>query len=403
MRRFLKGLVGAALALAAGPVVAQTNGQVRIGILTDLSGPYADAAGQGSTVMAELALEDLGGKVLGKPVAILSADHQNKADVATTTARQWLDVDHVSAIFDTPNSGVMLAVQEIVRTKGGLLFSSGGGASSFTGALCSPYGFQWTYDTFALANGAGRELARQGLKRWFLLQVDNAFGEAASADLNKVVTAAGGEIIGRVKAPLNTPDFSSFLLKAQSSGAQVVALLNAGHDTSNSLKQANEFGLAKAGQRLFGVIFFEADALAVGLENAQGLLTTSPFYWAQSPQAEAVSRRFMARMGRSPSWVQIGVYSAVLHYLKAVEAAGTLDRDTVAAKLRAMPVDDAYVSAGSVRSDGRMMHEMLLTQVRSPDEMKATPKGRFDVFKVISRIPAEEAARPLDGSCPLAK
>ena len=403
MKRAWCGLMAAALALAGLPAAAQTGGPVKLGVLTDLSGPYADAAGQGSALMAELALEDFGGQLFGKPVAIVSADHQNKTDVGTSIARQWLDVEGVNAIFDTPNSGVMLAVQEVVRQKGGLLFTSGGGASSFTGALCSPYGFQWTYDTFALANGAGRELARQGLKRWYLLQVDYAFGEAAASDLDKVVTAAGGQVVGRVKTPLNTPDFSSFLLQAQSSGAQVVALLNAGKDTSNSVKQANEFGLTKAGQRLFGVIFFEADALAVGLENAQGLLTTSPFYWAQSAPAEAVSRRFMAKMGRAPSWVQIGVYSAVLNYLKAAQATGTTDRDAVAKTIRSMPIDDAFVTGGKVRADGRMLHEMLLTQVKSPDDMKATTKGPQDVFKIIGTIPAAEAARPLDGSCPSAK
>lgn len=391
------------LALAANAASAGQNGEVRIGVLTDRSGPYADASGQGSTVMAELAVEDFGGQLFGKPIAIVSADHQNKTDVGTSIARQWLDVDKVDAIFDTPNSGVMLAIQEVVRTKGGLLFASGGGASSFSGALCSPYGFQWTYDTFALANGAGRELVREGQKSWFLVQVDYAFGEASAADLEKVVSSAGGKVVGRVKTPLNTPDFSSFLLQAQSSGAQVVALLNAGKDTTNSIKQANEFGLPKAGQRLFGMIFFETDALAVGLESSQGLLTTSPFYWAQSPQAEAVSRRFIAKVGRAPTWVQIGVYSSVLQYLKATRAAASLDRDAIVAKLRAMPVDDAYVTGGRVRSDGRMMHEMLLTQVKSPDEAKLSAKGPWDVFKIVSTIRAEDAARPLDGSCATSK
>ena len=401
MRRSLVA-VGAALLFFLGSSAAHAgpDGGVRIAVLTDMSGPYADAAGQGSVVMAELAVEDFGGRLFDRSITAVSADHQNRADVGSSIARQWLDVDKVDAIFDVPNSSVMLAVQDIVRGKSGLLLVSGGGSSSFTGAACSPYGFQWTYDTFALANGAARDLVRQGQDSWFLVQVDYAFGEASAKDLTTVLSASGGKAVGQVKTPLNTADFSSFLLQAQASGAKVVALLNAGKDTTNSIKQANEFNLPARGQRLFGIIFFEADALGVGLEYSQGLLMTSPFYWAQAPEAEAVSRRFMAKLGRPPTWVQIGVYSSVLQYLKATRAAGSLDRDAIAAKLRAMPVDDAYVTGGSVRADGRLMHDMLLTQVKSPDEARAGSKGPWDVLKVLSRIPAAETARPLDGSCP---
>ena len=397
--------IGAALLLClmSDAASAGPDGGVKIAVLTDMSGPYADAAGRGSVVMAELAAEDFGGQLFDKPISIISADHQNRADVGSSIARQWLDVDKVDAIFDVPNSGVMLAVQEIVRGKSGLLFVSGGGSSTFTGSACSPYGFQWTYDTYALANGAGRELARQGQDTWFLVQVDYAFGEAAAADLRNVLSAAGGKVVGQVKTPLNTADFSSFLLQAQASGAKVVAFLNAGKDTTNSIKQANEFNLSAGGQRLFGMIFFEADARGIGLDNAKGLLTTSPFYWAQTPEAEAVSQRFTAKLGRPPTWIQSGVYSSVLHYLKATQAAGTLDRDAIAAKLRAISVDDAYVAGGTVRADGRMMHDMLLTQVKSPDEMKSSSRGDWDVFKVLSKIPAVEAAHPMDGSCPSTK
>ncbi|GGC92172.1 ABC transporter substrate-binding protein [Chelatococcus reniformis] len=404
MRAFIRqsmlrsAMVGAAMA-AALVAARAADDTVKLGVLNDRSGPYADASGQGSVIMAELAVADFGGKALGKPIEIVAGDHQNKTDVGASIASKWLDTEGVDVILDVPNSAVLLALQELVRNKAGLLMASGGGASTFSGKFCSPYGFQWSYDTYALANGAGRALARQGLKSWYLLQVDYAFGEAMAGDLDKVVGAAGGQIIGRVKTPLNTADFSSFLLQAQGSKAQVVALLNAGNDTINSVKQANEFGLPQGGQRLFGVIFFELDAKAVGLKNAQGLTTTSPFYWAQSPEAEAVSRRFMAKTGKAPTWVQIGVYSAALQYLKAVAAAGTTERDAVAAKLRELPVDDAFVKGGKVRADGRMEHDMLLTEVKSP----ADSKSEWDVFKVLEVIPGKDAVRPLDGSCPLVK
>jgi len=381
----------------AGMAAAQ-DGAIRIGVLNDQSGPYADASGEGSALMARFALEDFGGSVMGRQVEILSADHRNSADVASTQARRWLDVDGVQAIFDVPNSGVLLALQEIVRERGGILMASGGGTSAFTAAACSPYGFQWTYDTFALANGAVRALAREGLDSWFLLQVDYAFGEAAAADIETVLNDTGGQILGRVRTPLNTADFSSFLLQAQASGAQAIAFLNAGADTLNSIKQANEFGIPQAGQQLVGLIFFETDALGVGIDVTQGLTVTAPFYWNQSDEARAVSERFFEQMGRMPSYVQIGVYSSVMHYLRALEEAGTTDRDAVADAIRALDVNDAFVVDGTVRADGRMLHTMLLGQVRTPAEMEG--QHDWDIYNILAEIPAEESARPFPvGEC----
>ena len=395
-----KHLLASAVALftaAAGMAMAQ-DGPIRIGVLNDQSGPYADASGEGSVVMARLALEDFGGSVMGRPVEILSADHRNSADVGSTQTRRWLDVDGVDAIFDVPNSGVLLALQEVVRERGGILMASGGGTSAFTAAACSPYGFQWTYDTFALANGAVRALAREGLDSWFLLQVDYAFGEAAAADIETVLNDTGGQILGRVRTPLNTADFSSFLLQAQASGAQAIALLNAGADTLNSIKQANEFGIPQSGQQLVGLIFFETDALGVGIDVTQGLSVTVPFYWNQSDEARAVSERFYEQIGRMPSYVQIGVYSSVMHYLRALEHAGTTDRDAVADAIRELDVNDAFVVDGTVRADGRMLHTMLLGQVRTPAEMEG--QHNWDIYNILAEIPAEESARPLPvGEC----
>ncbi len=390
-----------ALSIMAGAVSAEPDTTVKIGILNDQSGPYADGSGQGSVAMARLAIEDFGGEAFGHPVSVVVGDHQNKADIGALIVRHWIDVDKVNAVFDVPNAGVALAVQQVVRDRGGLFFTSGGGDPSFSGRLCSPYGFQWTFDTVGLANVAGGALARAGYRSWFLVQLDSTFGAAMSASLDKVVSAAGGRVVGRVRTPLNTADFSSPLLQAQASQAQLVALINAGADTINSVKQANEFGLPKGGQLLYTVILNEADAISIGLDDAKGLTTASPFYWAQSPSAEAVSRRFMKQTGRAPTWEQIGVYSAVLDYLRAAKAAGTLDRDAVAAKVHEMPVNDAYVTDGKVRITGRMLHETLLTRVKSPSEVSAGGKGPWDVFQIVSRVEGDQTAAPIDPSCPL--
>jgi branched-chain amino acid transport system substrate-binding protein len=389
----------AGLALAA-PAMAGADGAVKIGILNDRSGPYSDATGEGAVVAARMAVEDFGGKALGKPVEVVSADHQNKADIGSSTVNRWLDVEGVDAIFDVPNSGVLLALQEIVRNKDGILVSSGGGVSKFTGEACSPYGFQWSYDTYSVANALGRATVAEGGDNWFLVQVDYAFGEALAGDLTKAITEAGGKIAGSVKHPLNTPDFSSYLLQAQGSGANTVALINAGGDTVNALKQAKEFGLADSGQKMVAMLFFNTDVLAIGADDLKGLTAINGYEASLNAETQAFGERFAKLHGTWPTSLQIGVYSAVNHYLKAVEAAGTDARDQVAAKMREMPVEDLFVKDGKVRADGLMIHDMLLTEVKPSSESKT----RGDVFKVVRAIPGDEAFRPLDkGGCPLVK
>jgi branched-chain amino acid transport system substrate-binding protein len=396
-RKSLAGLIASiAIAISPLPVQAGPDG-ITVGVLNDQSGPYADTTGQGSVVAAQMAIEDFGGSVLGKPIKLLSADHLEKVDVGTAIARKWLDVDKVDLIVDVPNSGILLAVQEIVRNKSGILIAAGGGTSRLTDDACSPYGFMWVYDSYALANSMGRAVTKSGGKSWFFLPVDYAWGEALSTDLTAAVKASGGTVVGSVKTPLNTADFSSFLLQAQASKADVVALLNAGHDTINSVKQANEFGLTQS-QRLATGLFYLNDAHAVGLQLAQGLIVSDGYYWDRTPETRAWAERFQKRMGKMPSSPHMGVYSAVLHYLKSVAAAGTDDRDAIAARIRELPVKDAMVPDGRVRADGTMLHDILLLQVKKPEESK----GEWDLFNVLSATPGADAFRPLEQSkCPL--
>ncbi|GGC77379.1 ABC transporter substrate-binding protein [Chelatococcus reniformis] len=398
------GMAAAALGLAllhgGGTAVAGPDG-ITIGVLNDQSGPYADITGQGSVIAARMAVEDFGGRVLGKPVKLIFADHQQKPDVANTIARKWLDADKVDLIVDVPNSGILLAVQEIVRNTSGILIAAGGGTSRFTSEACSPYGFMWVYDSYALANSMGRAVTAQGGKSWFFLPVDYAWGEALSADLSAAVQASGGTVTGSVKTPLNTADYSSFLLRAQASKADVVALLNAGADTINSVKQANEFGIVSGGQRLATGLFYLNDARSVGLDTAQGLLVADGYYWDQTSETRAWAERFQKRHnGRMPSSIQMGVYSAVLHYLKSVAAAGSDNRDDIARKIRELPVRDAIVPDGRVREDGIMLHDILLLQVKTPAEST----GEWDLFKIVKTTPGSQAFRPLEQSkCPMIK
>lgn len=386
----------AAIAMSAMPVEAGPD-QITIGVLNDQSGPYADTTGKGSVIAAQMAIDDFGGTVLGKPVKLLSSDHQNKVDIATATSRKWLDVDKVDLIVDVPNSGILLALQEIVRNKSGILIAAGGGTSRFTAEACSPYGFMWVYDSYALANSMGRAVTQSGGKSWFFLPVDYAWGEQLSVDLTAAITASGGKVVGSVKTPLNTSDFSSFLLQAQASKADVVALLNAGQDTITSVKQANEFGIPQT-QRLATGLFYLTDAHAVGLQLAQGLIVSDGYYWDRTPETRAWAEQFKKRHNKMPSSPQMGVYSAVLHYLKSVAAAGTDDRNVVADKIRELPVRDPMVPDGRVRVDGTMLHDILLLQVKKPSESK----GEWDLFNVLSATPGEIAFRPIDRSpCPL--
>jgi branched-chain amino acid transport system substrate-binding protein len=390
--------------LALGPVAALaqiSDGVIRIGVLNDQSSLYADLAGQGSVVAARMAVEDFGAEKKGMKVEIVSADHQNKADVGSAIARQWYDVDKVDAIVDVPNSGVALAVNQITRDKGKALLVSGAATADLTGKACSPNTIHWTYDTWALANGTGNAIVKTGGDTWFFITADYAFGHALERDVEAVVLKNGGKVLGKVRHPLNTADFSSFLLQAQSSKAKIVGLANAGGDTTNSIKQAAEFGIVKGGQSLAGLLVFITDVHGLGLPTAQGLIFTETFYWDQNDKTRAFGKRFAERdKGIHPTMIHAGVYSAVTHYLKAVEALKSDDGTKVIAKMKEMPTDDPLFGKGTVRADGRKIHPAYLVEVKKPAESKAP----WDYYKIRATIPADQAFRPLDqGECPLVK
>ena len=394
MNHLLACLVLSVLAMAAQ---AET-GTIKLGVLTDLSGPYADGTGQGSVEAASMAVEDAGGEALGKPIEILSADHQNKADVGSAIARRWYEAEGVDAIIDVPNTAVALAVQELTRQNDKVFLMSGPASTVLTGKSCSPNGIMWTYDTYALAHGTGQAVVREGGDSWFFLAADYSFGQSVVKDTSEVVKANGGKVLGDVRHPLGTADFSSFLLQAQGSGAKVVALANAGADTINAIKQAHEFGLT---QKLAGMLIFVTDVHALGLETAKGLLLTDAWYWDMDEPSRAFARRWSQRMGgKMPTYIQAGVYSAVRHYLKAMQAAKTEDAKTVIAKMKSMPIDDFFAHNGKIREDGRMVHDLYLIQVKSPAESK----GPWDYYKVLRTIPGDEAFLPLSASeCPLVR
>ncbi|HUN50546.1 MAG TPA: ABC transporter substrate-binding protein, partial [Candidatus Sulfotelmatobacter sp.] len=361
----------------------------------------ADITGRGSVLAAQMAAEDMGGSILGKPIQIIDADTQNKPDVASSIAREWIDSKQVDVIADGAASSTSLAIQKIVLEKKRIFLASGPASSDLTSKDCSPYGFQWTYDTYALAKGAGAAMVKQGGDSWFFITADYNFGWALEADTSAFVKAAGGTVVGKVRAPLNTQDFSSFLLQAQASKAKVVGLANAGTDFSNALKQAAEFGIVSGGQRIAGLLVQITDINSLGLKTAQGLVFVDPFYWDRDDISRAFGKRFMAKFGgKAPSAVQAGTYSAVLSYLKSVKAAGTDNADKVRAELLKTHFNDPMMRNGWVREDGRVMHEMLLVQVKSPAESKYP----WDYEKVLTVIPANEAWRPLnEGACPYVK
>jgi branched-chain amino acid transport system substrate-binding protein len=397
-------LAAAALcALATGTAQAEmSGGTVKIGVLNDMSGLYADLAGQGSVIAAQMALEEFGGSVNGTKVEIVSADHQNKPDIGSNVARQWFDVDGVDVIVDVPTSSVALAVNDIAKEKNKVFLVSGAAASDLTGPKCSPNTIHWTYDTWALANGTGKAVVQTGGDTWFFLTADYAFGQALERDTTAVVEANGGKVLGSVKHPLNNADFSSFLLQAQSSGAKVIGLANAGGDTTNSIKQAAEFGIVQGGQSLAGLLVFLTDVHALGLQTAQGLTLTEAFYWDANDETRKFAAEFAKRnRGIHPTMVHAGVYSSVLHYLKALKELGAdADGAKVVAKMKEMPTEDRLFGKGQVRVDGRHIHPMYLFEVKKPEESK----GPWDYYKLRATIPAEEAFRPLDqGNCPLAK
>ena len=391
-----------ALFLLAGTAQAQiSDGVVKIGVLNDQSGTYADLAGPGSVVAARMAVEDFGAAKKGMKVEILAADHQNKPDVGSQIARQWFDVDKVDLIMDVPTSSVVLAVNQIAREKNKALIVSTGATSDLTGKACSPNAIHWTYDTWALANGTGSAIVKTGGDTWFFLTADYAFGHALERDTEAVVVKNGGKVLGKVRHPFPTADFSSFLLQAQASKAKIIGLANAGADTTNAIKQGAEFGIGKGGQQFAGLLVFLTDVHALGLEKAQGLLLTEAFYWDLNDQTRAWSKRFAERhRGAMPTMAQAGVYSAVLHYLKAVEALKSDDGPKVVAKMKELPTDDPVFGKGMVRADGRKIHPMYLFEVKKPSESK----GAWDYYKVRATIPANQAFRPMDqGDCPLVK
>ncbi len=377
---------------------------VKIGSLSDQSSLYADVGGPGSTLAAQMAVEDSGLTKKGWTVDVVSGDHQNKPDIGAGIARKWFDEDKVDVIVDVPNSGVGLAVAAVAREKNGAYLNSGAASSDLTGKACTPNTIHWTYDTYALANGTGKAVVKAGGDSWYFLTADYAFGHALQRDTSAVVEANGGKVVGSVNVPLNTPDFSSFLLQAQSSKAKIIGLANAGGDTTNSIKQAHEFGIVAGGQKLAALLLFITDVNSLGLDVAQGLELTSAFYWDMNDGTRAFSKRFAERMKNHamPTMVQAGVYSSVIHYLKALEAFGGNPHDgaKVIAKMKEMPTDDPLFGKGAIRADGRKIHPVYLFEVKSPAESKYP----WDYFKLVATIPADEAFRPLAQSeCPLIK
>ncbi len=388
----------AAALFALSPAFAADPKPLRIGVLNDQSGIYADMAGPGSVIAAKMAVEDFGGSVLGRPIEIIAGDHQNKPDVGSAIVTRWIDEDGVDVIADIPTSSVLLAVQEIGRTKNKLVLASTGGSSDFTGKACAPTGIHWTYDTYALAAGTGASLAKDG--PWFFITADYAFGTALERDTAKAVEKGGGKVVGSVKHPQGTADFSSFLLQGQGSGAKLIAFANAGSDTVNAIKQANDFGIPQSGIKLAGLHLHITDIHAIGLPTAQGLILTQGFYWDLNDETRTWSKRFYEKHKAMPTMGQAGTYSAILHYLKAVKAAGTTDTATVATQMKATPVDDFFSHGGRIREDGRMVHDLYLLQVKTPAEQKYP----WDYLKLIRTIPGDEAFRPLaEGGCPLVR
>ncbi len=390
-----------ALALSAGQAQAQySDNKIRIGVLTDLSGTYSDLAGRGSVEAARMAVEDFGGKVNGVPIEIVSADHQNKPDIASAIARKWYDTEGVDAIFDLVTTAAAVAVREVSRDKGRIDVNSGAGSTILTNEKCSATGFHWTYDTYALANGTGTAVVKQGGDSWFFLTADYAFGQNLQAQTERVVKANGGKVLGAVRHPFPNADFSSFLLQAQASGAKIIGLANAGADTINAIKQAKEFGITQS-QQLAGLLVFLSDVHSLGLDTAQGMLLTTGFYWNMDDDSRAFAKRFGARMnGTMPTMVHAGVYSSVLHYLKAVQAAKTDDGIKVADQMRQIPIHDFFAHNGHLRPDGRMVHDMYLAQVKKPSDST----GPWDYYTILRTIPGDEAYQPLaDSTCPLVK
>ncbi len=395
IKRFL--LSAACFALSAAPALAQTT--IKAGVLNDMSGVYSDIGGKGSVVAAQLAVEDFAALDKDVRVEILSADHQNKPDIGAGIARQWYDRDGVDVILDVPTSSVALAVSQITREKNRIFIDSGAGSTDLTGSQCSPNTIHWTYDTYALANGTGSAMVKRGGDTWFFLTADYAFGQSLQTETAAVVTRNGGKVVGSAKVPFPASDFSSFLLQAQGSGAKVIGLANAGGDTINAVKQANEFGITQGGQKLAALLFYVLDAKALGLSVAQGLVLTEAFYWDLNDGTRSFSERFAKRAnGNMPTMNQAGVYAGLMHYLKAVAATKSKDAKTVMDWMKANPTDDPLFGKGTIRADGRKIHDMYLFEVKKPSESK----GPWDLYNKLATIPGEQAFKPMNqGGCPL--
>ncbi|HZJ65769.1 MAG TPA: ABC transporter substrate-binding protein [Kofleriaceae bacterium] len=384
---------------AAAPAAGASNKLV-IGVMSDMSGLYADLGGKGSVIAAQMAAEEVGNTVAGMPIEIISADHQNKADIGSNIAREWYDTKNVDVIVDVPTSSVALAVAPITKDKNKVFLVNGAAASDLTGEKCTPNTVHWAYDTWALANAAGREIVKNGGDTWFFMTVDYAFGTALERDTRAAIEASGGKVLGAVKHPLNTPDFSSFLLQAQNSKAKIVALANAGGDTINSIKQASEFGITAKGQQMAGLLVFIADINALGLPVAKGLILSESFYWDRDDNTRAWSKKFAAKLdGKMPTMIHAGVYTSLLHYFKAVnELKSAKDGKAVVDKMKATPTDDTLFGKGTIDPNGRKRHAMYVYQVKTPEESKA----KWDYYKLIREVPADQAFRkPADSGCPL--
>ena len=400
MRRavYFAVIVATSLCLQATYGHAQLSKEgVKIGVLADMSGLYSDLSGIGSVVAAQMAAEDFGGTVLGKKIEIISANHQNKPDIGANIARNWIDRQGVDAIVDVPVSSIALAVQQITKEKNRVLLISSSGSSDLTGKACSPVSVHWTYDTYALAQTAGKAIIEQGGDTWFFVTADYAFGHALERDTAAIVNAEGGRVLGSVRHPQDTPDFSSFLLQAQASKAKVIGLANAGGDTINSVKQANEFGIVGP-QKVVGLLTYISDVHAMGLKNAKGLIVASAFYWDLSDETRAWTKRFIDRVKKVPTMANAGTYGAVLHYLKAIKEAETDEAKTVVRKMKEIPINDFFTKDGRVREDGRVIRNMYLFQVKSPEESKYA----YDYYKLLKAVPGDQAFRPMaQGGCPM--
>jgi branched-chain amino acid transport system substrate-binding protein len=376
-----------------------SDGVVKIGVLNDMSGPASDSTGAGSLAAAQMAIEDFGGQVVGKPIELVSGNHQNKPDIGATIARTWYDVDKVDLIVDVPVSAVGLAVQAVSKEKQKLLIVHSTGTADFVGKFCSPYSMQWVFNTVALASGTAREVVKRGGDTWFFLTADYAFGHSLERDASKVILESGGKVIGSVRHPFATPDLSSFVVQAQASKAKIIGLAAGPPDNINAIKLGGEFGVFQGGQQMAGLLVLITDVHALGLKAAQGLVLTTSFYWDMDDQTREWSKRYFAKMNKMPTMWQAGVYSSIRHYLQAIKATGTDEPLKVAAEMRTKPIEDFFARHGTLRPDGLMVHDLLLVQVKTPEESKYP----WDYYKVLTTIPGAQAFAPPDPACSLVK